>query len=97
MTRTGLARHDAKRDANETEIVAALEAMGATVYRISSKGLPDLLIGWRGHTLLAEVKTATGAMTDAQLVFHETWDGFPVVVLRSVDDVTAWLNAMVDL
>lgn len=94
MTRTGLARHDAKRDANEPQIIEALEAMGATVYRISAAGLPDLLIGWRGCTFLAEVKTEAGKPTLAQLVFHEHWDGFPVPVLRSVDDVAAWLNAL---
>lgn len=44
------------RDANEPEIVKALEGVGATVQRLSECGLPDLLVGYRGATFLLEVK-----------------------------------------
>jgi hypothetical protein len=50
-------RHHAElRDSNEPEIVTALEAVGASVTRLGSKGVPDLLVGYRGETFLLEVK-----------------------------------------
>ena len=51
--RVGQAR---KRDANEQAIVGALEAIGVLVWRISGKGLPDLLTFWRGRWLPVEIK-----------------------------------------
>ena len=37
-----------KRDANEPEIIAALEAVGASVWQLpTGQGLPDLLVGLR--------------------------------------------------
>lgn len=45
-----------KRDACEKGIVTALEAVGATVVRLSGKGYPDLLVGFRGATFLLECK-----------------------------------------
>lgn len=50
-----------KRDANEKQIIAALTAIGATVNRImgcmgGDYGVPDLIVGHRGRTLLLEVK-----------------------------------------
>lgn len=44
------------RDANEPEIVKALEAAGATVTRLNEAGVPDLLVGYKGKTSLLEVK-----------------------------------------
>ena len=44
------------RDANEPEIVKALEAAGATVTRLNEAGVPDLLVGYQGKTKLLEVK-----------------------------------------
>ena len=46
-----------RRDANEKEIVDAIEGIGAVVERLSgSAGLPDLLVGYKGQTRLAEIK-----------------------------------------
>jgi hypothetical protein len=42
-------------DANQDQIVVALRAAGASVWIIS---LPvDLLVGYKGHTFLVEIKT----------------------------------------
>lgn len=57
-----------KRDANEPEIVAALEQAGVKVYRISGSGLPDLLCEHRGRWLPLEVKSERGKLTTAQAV-----------------------------
>lgn len=45
-----------RRDDNEPGIVKALEAIGAVVCRIDNFGVPDLLVGYRGRTILLEVK-----------------------------------------
>lgn len=49
-------RRAAKRDESEPAIVAALEAVGATVQRLSAAGVPDLLVSFRGRLELLEVK-----------------------------------------
>jgi hypothetical protein len=55
-------RRFAQRDTNEGPIVDALRAAGASVTKISQDGVPDLLVGYRGHDRLLEVKhlTVTG-------------------------------------
>jgi Holliday junction resolvase len=68
-----------RRDANEPAIVAALEAVGAQVTRISGKGAPDLLVRRAGRLWAFEVKGKTGIRTAAQVATE-----WPVV--RSVDD-----------
>ena len=80
----------AKRDANEREIVAALEQCGATVYRLD---VPcDLLIGFRGRTYLGEVKTKNGKLTKHQKEFAEVWRGQVPHIFRTPDDVVEWVN-----
>jgi hypothetical protein len=50
-----------QRDLNEREIVEALEAAGASVQRMDGKGVPDLLVGFRGETWLIEIKRQTAS------------------------------------
>lgn len=83
----------ARRDSNELAIKAALEQLGATVVQLSQKGLPDLLIGFRGETYLLEVKTKTGKLTPAQIAFREAWQGKPIVVIRSLEEALEVLGA----
>jgi hypothetical protein len=54
-----------KRDENEKPIIAALTAIGARVCKImgytgGDYGTPDLLVGYRGRTILLEVKNPNG-------------------------------------
>lgn len=49
------------RDTNERPIIEALRAAGATVTQLDGKGVPDLLVGFRGQTFLLEVKLPLGA------------------------------------
>jgi hypothetical protein len=67
-------RHAARVDANQAAIVEALRSAGAYVWII---GLPvDLLVGFRGHTFLVEVKTTSKKrLTGLQETFFETWCG----------------------
>lgn len=80
-----LPRYAANRDANEPEIVAALEAAGATVRRLSMPGVPDLLVGIDGLNFLIEVKSATGKLNAEQFDFFETWNG-QVDMVRTVEE-----------
>jgi hypothetical protein len=67
-------RHAARVDANQQAIVAALRAAGAYVWII---GLPvDLLVGYKGHTFLMEVKTTSKKrLTGLQTDFFQFWAG----------------------
>jgi len=77
-----------KRDASEAAIVEALRTAGASVIRMDTP--VDLLIGYRGVTHMAEVKTPGTAygrqLKPSQKQFAETWRGSPVIILRTVDD-----------
>jgi len=85
-------RRAAKRDYAEAEIVNALEEMKATVYRLDQP--VDLLIGYRGRSILAEVKTGKGKLNENQIKFIESWNGGDIPILRTSDDainlITTW-------
>ena len=67
-------RYAARVDANQTQIISALRAAGAYVWII---GLPvDLLVGYKGHTFLVEVKDGSKKrLTKLQADFFENWSG----------------------
>ena len=67
-------RHAARVDANQQAIVAALRASGAYVWII---GLPvDLLVGYKNHTFLVEIKTTSKKrLTKLQEDFFLKWNG----------------------
>ena len=67
-------RYAARVDANQAEIVKALRDAGAYVWII---GLPvDLLVGYKNHTFLVEVKsTSKKRLTALQADFFENWCG----------------------
>ena len=55
-----LNRFAVRRDPGESAIVEALRKVGAMVCHVSSKGLPDLLVGFRQRWMLLEVKSPVG-------------------------------------
>ena len=59
-----LSRRNPRRDQNEKPICEALEAVGAQVWKISGKGLPDLLTLYRGRWQPLGVKMPKGRKTD---------------------------------
>lgn len=84
----------AKRtDANQSEIVRALERMGCDVLDLSGVGssCPDLLVRVRAidRWMLVEVKTPKGRIKPGQAAFAQRW---PVAIVRSVDDAIALLS-----
>lgn len=80
----GLRRYANRRDANESHIITALEALGCMVYRLDKP--VDLLVLHRGKVLLVEVKTKRGTLTKDQITFAQYW---PIHIIRTVDDAIA--------
>ena len=81
-----------KRDANEPEIVAALEAIPGVMVIPLDRPV-DLLVGYNGINHLLEVKNPEGKnrLEPDQLEFIHDWPGREVVVVRTVDEA---LNAI---
>ena len=67
-------RRAARVDANQEQIVSALRAAGAYVWII---GLPvDLLVGYKNHTFLVEIKDGPKRrLTNLQEEFFKNWTG----------------------
>lgn len=98
-----------RRDANEPEIVAALELAGASVTRLDGDGVPDLLVGFQGRSKLLEVKLPLGPrggksarreweggrgdFTRAQVAWWDGWRGEPAIVVRSAFEALAAIGA----
>ena len=90
-------RRAAKVDDNQTAIVDALRALGATVQPLHAvgQGCPDLLIGWRGKNILIEVKDGSKSpsrqqLTEDQEQWHRTWCG-QVCTINSVENAEFYL------
>lgn len=85
-------------DANQARIVAALRKAGASVQHLHSigHGCPDLLIGWKGWNLVAEVKDGSQPpskrkLTSDECKWHQDWNG-TVEVVASPEDAVRLLN-----
>lgn len=90
-------RRAARRDDNEKEIVAAMREAGAYVKVINDEGLFDLLVSYRGETLLIEVKDGAKPpsgrrLTDAEQKFHDEWPGADLYIVNSVEEALALLK-----
>lgn len=82
-----LNRYAKRRDANEREIIEALEAIGCTV---AASDVVDLLVGRQGATYLLEVKDGNKTpsrrkLTQSQKKLQAGWKGHYAVV-TSVDE-----------
>ena len=81
-------RRVARRDANERRVIDALRACGAYVKQINDEGFVDLLVWYRGHVLLLEVKDgdkppSARALTPAEAKFHAEWPGQNLYIVNS--------------
>lgn len=92
-------RRAAKVDANQSTIVAGLRSIGASVQPLHSvgQGCPDLVIGYRGVTYLAEVKDGSKPkcetkLTPDQVKWHSEWMG-QLGVVYSLDDALVLIGA----
>lgn len=88
-------RRAAKRDANEPEIIEALEAVGCVVFPLNQEKLPDLLVVRKdGVIFLLEVKNGEfyGKLTPGQEesllrglpfeVVQDRWEALHAVGIR---------------
>jgi len=80
-----------KPDANQADIISALEKVGALVEDMSlmGGGFPDLVVGYKRCLFLLEVKTLHGKLNSLQKPFHKKWMGYNIHVVRSVQDALA--------
>lgn len=86
-------RRRGKVDGNHTAVVKALRQIGATVQSLADigKGCPDLLVGWRGRTVLLEVKDGSlppskRALTPDEVAWSVAWQGSPVIVVYNPEE-----------
>ena len=91
----------ARIDANHEQVVSALRAAGASVQSLAGvgKGVPDLLVGFQGKTLLMEVKDGKKTpserrLTEDQLKWHGAWRGGPLAVVDGVDAALRMLGVL---
>jgi hypothetical protein len=92
-------RTASRTDETQAGIVAAMREMGASVYVLK---LPvDLAVGWKGWTVLVEVKRLVGKRdpkpsryTQLQRDFMATWKGGPVATVCDVDGAVRLLKSI---
>lgn len=90
-------RRAARRDANEGDIIKAMRAEGAFVKIINDEGLFDLLVSYRGETLMIEVKDgakppSARRLTEAEQKFHDEWPGSNLHIVTSAEEALALLK-----
>ena len=77
-----------KVDANQLQIKHTLIALGCSVLDLSTvgRGCPDLLVGYKGNSVLVEIKSSAKAtFTEPQIKFMQNWRGGAVSRIDSVD------------
>jgi len=90
-------RRAARRDENEKDIIKAMREAGAYVKVINDEGLFDLLVNYRGETMLIEVKDgakppSARRLTDAEQKFHDEWPGSDLYIVKSVEEALLLLR-----
>jgi len=85
-------RYANRIDANQNQIVDAMRKVGAVVRIISQgDGIPDLLVGYKGYTILMEVKDggkvpSARKLTEPEQRFFDDWRGGMLAVVNSVEE-----------
>ena len=94
-------RRAAKIDANQAAIVKALRQLGCTVQSLAAvgDGVPDLLVGAFGTTLLMEVKDpkqppSKRKLKPLQEIWHREWTGGPVSIVMDIEGAVRAVNAV---
>ena len=81
-------RRAARIDGNHIEIVKEFRGYpGVSVLSLAAigKGVPDLLVAFRGVTWLVEIKMGKGKQNAKQIKFANEWAGCCAVVRNSAD------------
>lgn len=89
-----------KVDANQTKIVNHFRKSGATVCILSEigRGCTDLVVGYNGYSVMAEVKDGSKSPSQRRLTkleqhFFDTWQGSACIV-ESVEDADKLLDIL---
>ena len=75
-----------------------MRACGATVRVVTQgDGLPDLLVGYRGYTILMEVKDgrkppSARKLTEEEEKFFANWTGGMLAIVNSVEEALELLK-----
>lgn len=100
MSKHRMPKYATRTDANQGEIMSALERAGAKVQPLNriGFGVPDLLIGFRGTNWLLEIKDGAKSPSKRQLTQHErewhaSWPG-QVAVVESVEQALEVIGAL---
>jgi hypothetical protein len=100
--------YGSRKDANHAEIVDAMRKAGLAVLDISKmgRGVPDLIVSIPPHaigkTVLADIKnpkTRYGqkGLNGLQKKFADEWQGSPVYLVRTIEDVLNMAAGRLDL
>ena len=91
-------RRAARVDSNQSEIVAALRKVGASVQPLHTvgQGCPDLLVAFRQTNLLMEVKDgqkppSARALTEDEKEWIGSWKA-PVFIVNSAEEAIGLLH-----
>lgn len=89
-------RYAARVDANQDAIVSALRAAGAYVWII---GLPvDILVGYKGHTWLMELKDGKKKkLTKLQEDFFSKWTGGTLCRIDGPEAALRMIGAIMEI
>ena len=87
-------RFNAKRDANEPEIVECFVKAGISVESIDTPC--DLLLGYANNSYLVEIKMPKGSYTQKQKIFNSTWKGQRKTI-RTIDEAMDLIKEIKDL
>ena len=82
-------RYRVKADANQAEIVQALQAAGYRVFDTHAvgHGFPDLCVqAGSGAIILLEVKGPRGTLTPDEVEFFTEWRESPIYWVRTAED-----------
>ena len=84
-------RYNPRRDANEYQIVDYLKRRGLSVERLNTP--MDLLIGYKKHNYLVEVKMPGKKLNKNQVKFIDSWKG-DFEILYSLDDAADFADKL---
>lgn len=88
-----LYRINPKRDQIEAEVIGTLEAYGCQCWRLSGRGIPDLIVAARGRWYLIECKASGRKLTRDQQSFHAQARA-PIAILRSAEQAADWVKML---
>lgn len=81
-------RSNKKVDGNQSEIITQAKQLNISVQSLHQlgKGCPDVLFGYGGINIFAEIKDGNNDLNEQQIEFHSNWQG-QICTIRNIDDL----------